>query len=46
MLKKLFKKDAKIVLFKEDLEDCYHFHIYKTERKTHPSLLYGWDVSD
>ena len=41
-ISKKAEKDGKII-------ECYLFNndsVYKRERKTHPSFLRGWDVSD
>ena len=41
----MFESDIKIVsIFKKKFIGENIF--YKTERKTHPSFLRGWDVSD
>jgi len=52
LIKKAIKKYGKNNFSKEILENCSDENtlnekeIYKTERKTHPSFLRGWDVSD
>ena len=42
----LLKKLKKMYQFKEEMLPDAEIPFYKTERKTHPSFLRGWDVSD